>query len=74
MGRDELYGGFAVLAAACAGWGSIEICWHLFGRETALTPLLGLAIGIGSLALMIRGVTAGRAARMRQSFNPAKPL
>jgi hypothetical protein len=62
---------FAVLASTCAGYGAIALTWRIIGGfEGKFTPLLGLVVGVGAVALMIRSILIIRSERIRKFFSP----
>ena len=61
---------FALLASSCAGYGAMALAWRITGVEGKLTPLLGIVVGFGALALMIRSIATIRAERIRKFFSP----
>lgn len=69
MLKERAFLGFGVVAAGLAGFGALELCWIVFGREMTFSPAFALVVFFATLAIAIRAHGAVRAERLKRQFS-----
>lgn len=56
--KELFYLAFAFAAATLAGYGALRIGWSISGERDTLSILVAIAVGLVTLALAVKGVSA----------------